>query len=596
MKIVCIGFYGHGNAGDESIARSLDRYLVQPFHNVEMVFSTEMSPELAHRINSKDQFYSKRNIISVYDMETIKEPDVIIVGGGDLSATYGSTQVLNAMEANRAKLIARIGTSAKDDFVKGGAKAVDLVRASLNIFDYISVRDRASFDILGAMGISGHHLGADLAIDYPYERRSVELKKPYAVITVREVRSNDASRQIKIADTLLSAIKREIKDVYFLPFCKKDEDFIKEGPSRSDVKVIEGAWKTPSKLKAIIAEAEYVTSIGRLHPLVFSIGARVPCFAVTYPWLSGYDKINGTMHHAGLGHRVCDWGLPVGEIGAMVHDSVKQRKRDREPLMIYSGHLKGLMLESLCPVWEAMEAGHGLGLERGMKKGQFQVDDYDESYFYGARVYKAGNQFRVYHPTRSDWEGWGVVRDLIIQTMRPKTLIDVGCGRGWFIQRMIDAEVKAEGIDTSEAAWQDAAPGVQPYLKVGRLGDLEHRRYDVLTAFDVMEHIFDADLDEAISAMKQAAGRYIVLNICTAPDNEETHVLKKGAPIPSDKEWLAVSGHVTIKHRSWWKSRLEDENWEVDDEIYEKWFNHPGFKFPSWQHNNLVILKRRGAK
>jgi hypothetical protein len=180
--------------------------------------------------------------------------------------------------------------------------------------------------------------------------------------------------------------------------------------------------------------------------------------------------------------------------------------------------------------------------------------------------------------------------------MRPKTLIDVGCGRGWFIQRMIDAEVKAEGIDTSEAAWQDAAPGVQPYLKVGRLGDLEHRRYDVLTAFDVMEHIFDVDLDEAISAMKQAAGRYIVLNICTAPDNEETHVLKKGAPIPSDKEWLAVSGHVTIKHRSWWKSRLEDENWEVDDEIYEKWFNHPGFKFPSWQHNNLVILKRRGAK
>jgi hypothetical protein len=255
------------------------------------------------------------------------------------------------------------------------------------------------------------------------------------------------------------------------------------------------------------------------------------------------------------------------------------------------------MLESLCPIWNAMEAGHGLGLERGMKKGEFRVDDYDESYFYGARVYKSPEGFRVYHPTRGDWEGWNIIRDLIVQTMRPQTLIDVGCARGWFIKRMLDAGVKAEGIDSSRAAWKEAAtPEVQKHIKVGHLTDLEHRRYDVLTAFDVMEHIFEEDVEDAIQAMKNAAGRYIVMNICTSPDNEGTHSIKKGAPIPDDLEWLAVSGHVTIRHRPWWKGRLEDEDWEVDDEIFQKWFNHPGFQFPSWGHNNLVILKRRGAK
>jgi hypothetical protein len=111
-----------------------------------------------------------------------------------------------------------------------------------------------------------------------------------------------------------------------------------------------------------------------------------------------------------------------------------------------------------------------------------------------------------------------------------------------------------------------------------------------------MEHIFEEDIDDVVTAMKRAAGRFIVLNICTAPENEGNHSLKKGAPIPDDKEWLAVSGHVTIRHRPWWKGRLEDQDWEVDDDIFHKWFSHPGFNFPSWTHNNLVILTRRGAK
>ena len=346
MKIVCVGFYGHGNAGDEATARSIDRYLKKPFHNVELLFSTEMSPELAENVNEINPFYKKRNVISVYDMETIKEPDIILVGGGDLSAIYGMTQVVKAMESNRASLIARIGTSAKDDFIKGGDKSVDLVRSSLNIFDYMSVRDRASYDVVGSMGIKVH-LGADLAMDYPLIKFTKKLEKPYVALAVREVRDGDVSKQIKIVDTLLSSLKREIRNVLVLPFCEADQRFVKSGPSRSDINVIENVWKEPGNLAYIIANAEYVVSVGRLHPLVFSVGNRVPCFAVTYPWLSGYDKINGFMNHSGQGHRVADWGLPPSEIGAMAHDAIRSRQKDQETINIYSGYLKGLMLESI---------------------------------------------------------------------------------------------------------------------------------------------------------------------------------------------------------------------------------------------------------
>jgi len=162
---------------------------------------------------------------------------------------------------------------------------------------------------------------------------------------------------------------------------------------------------------------------------------------------------------------------------------------------------------------------------------------------------------------RGDWGEWDVIRDLIVQKMKPNSLLDVGCGRGWFLKRMIEADVKAQGIDMSAAAWSSSAPGMQQHMKVGSTKDLSHRRFDVLTVFDVMEHIFEDDLDEAIEALKQAAGRYIIFNICAAPDDENSFTIKKGEPIPSELEWLAVSGHVTIRYRSWWKARLEDEDW-----------------------------------
>jgi polysaccharide pyruvyl transferase WcaK-like protein len=316
MKVLCIGFYGHGNAGDEAIARCLDRYLRQPFKNVDLHFSTEMSSPEAAAVNKSNPFYTERNLISVYDLETVQTPDIVIVGGGDLSALYGLQQVAMAKESSRASMVARIGTSAKDDFLKGGEKSVSLTKAALEAFDHISVRDRASHDVLGAMGIKAH-TGADLALDMITDQEVELPKKPYGVLVVREVRRDDAQRQLDIAKSVYAAMSRELQTVAIVPFCEADERFATHvSKVCHDQPPVAGLWRFPERLQWLIQNSEYLVSVGRLHPVVFSIGARRPCYAVTYPWLTGYDKINGTMHHAGLGHRVADWGIPPAEIGA----------------------------------------------------------------------------------------------------------------------------------------------------------------------------------------------------------------------------------------------------------------------------------------
>jgi polysaccharide pyruvyl transferase WcaK-like protein len=595
MQILCAGFYGHGNVGDESIAQALDFYLCKPFKNVNLSFSTELTPSETQQITKDNPFYQEHKLVSVFDLETIKDPDIVIVGGGDLSAVYGLQQTLMAREAGRAKLIARIGTSANNKFLKGGEKAVGLVKSALELFDFISVRDRTSFDVLAGIGLKTH-IGADLAINTIPDTNIPLPQKPYVVVTVREVRKGDVGKQTIIAKKVIDSMKREVEHVFLLPFCAADLRFAHSALDKyKNVSILGGKLLSAGQINWVIANADFVASVGRLHPLVFALSHRIPSFAVTYPWIDGYDKIHGLMSHIGLETKVADYALHEDHIGAIAHDAIYHREHFKEHINVYSSHLKGLMLESLCPVWEAMGVGYGLGLERGLGAGEFQVDDYDSTYFFGSRVFKTEREFKVYHPTRGDWEGWDVIKDLVISTMNPITLVDAGCGRGWFLKRMIEADVRAEGLDASKVAWEESAPGVKEHIKYGSFKDLAHRRYEVVTAFDVMEHIFEEDVDEAIKNLKSAAARYIVMNICAAPDNELPYTIEKGKPIPVHLEWLAVSGHVTIRHRSWWKAKLEDEDWEVDEPLVDSWFQEERFNFPSWQRHNLVILKRKEA-
>lgn len=603
MKILCIGFYGHGNAGDEAVARSIERYFCNPFVNVQLNFSTEMSPEDINRVNKDNPFYKKHNIISIHDLEYVKNPDIIIVGGGDLSPLYGMQQIYEAKKSKRVNMVARIGTSAKDDFLDIRDEGIEkLTKTAYKIFDYISVRDKASFETVRSIGVDAH-LGADLAMDL-IENKDVDIPtEPYSVLVAREVRQEDVNRQIKVAKSVYEQMSSGGGNVVITPFCEADCSFSErliEECGVTDIcedrMVMAELWNDPEKLKYFISRSDYVVSVGRLHPLVFAIGSRVPCYAVTYPWITGYDKISAMMNHAKLTHRLSDWGDPIDEITTGVKKFMGDYKDDQQSINIRSGYLKSLMYESVCQVLNAMGAEHGLGIERGMKAGEFRPEDYDESYYFGVRLFWHPHfKLMVYYPSHGDWDGWKVVRDLILKNMKPKSLLDVGCGPGWFIRRMKKAGVKVQGIDLSKAAWQNSAPGMKDSIIVGTVEDVTNRRFDVLTSFDMMEHVYEEDIPGTVASLKQAAGKYIVFNICTRTDQEQDHTIVKGEPVPSDKEWMAVSGHVTIRDHDWWKERLEDDDWVSDEAMKEEWFKNERFSFPSWKKTNVIILKRRKA-
>ena len=69
-----------------------------------------------------------------------------------------------------------------------------------------------------------------------------------------------------------------------------------------------------------------------------------------------------------------------------------------------------------------------------------------------------------------DSEHWvkffGNIADKIIETINPKTVLDVGCAAGYLVAALRDRGVEAYGIDVSEFAISCAREDIKPYCRV----------------------------------------------------------------------------------------------------------------------------------
>ena len=77
---------------------------------------------------------------------------------------------------------------------------------------------------------------------------------------------------------------------------------------------------------------------------------------------------------------------------------------------------------------------------------------------------------------------------------RGPRLLDVGCAAGFFIEAALDAGFDPVGIELSPTAIELARPAVRARITCGDVNVLlasEARQFDVVTAFDIIEHTLD---------------------------------------------------------------------------------------------------------
>jgi SAM-dependent methyltransferase len=120
-------------------------------------------------------------------------------------------------------------------------------------------------------------------------------------------------------------------------------------------------------------------------------------------------------------------------------------------------------------------------------------------------------------------EFFGRMADAIVRDLRPTSVLDAGCAKGFLVEALRERGVEAYGIDISEHAISQVDQSVREYCRVGSLTEPLPRRYDLIVSVEVLEHIPAAEASAAVANLCAATDRLL---LSTTPDDfgEATHL------------------------------------------------------------------------
>lgn len=131
----------------------------------------------------------------------------------------------------------------------------------------------------------------------------------------------------------------------------------------------------------------------------------------------------------------------------------------------------------------------------------------------------------------------------VIKLYHPKTVLDVGCGLGFLVNKLNDESISAIGIDFS--------PDLKKYfwgnnisLSVADAKDMpfDNKSFDLVFSSDFFEHIDEIDVPRVANEMKRV-GKKVIAFVADS-NGEKLH-------------YRQTLYHVTHKDLDWWKEKLQ---------------------------------------
>lgn len=118
---------------------------------------------------------------------------------------------------------------------------------------------------------------------------------------------------------------------------------------------------------------------------------------------------------------------------------------------------------------------------------------------------------------------FGRIADRIVADIRPRRVLDAGCGMAFLIEGLRHRGVEAFGVDLSSYAIGQVHESVRPFCSQGSITDEFTGQYDLIVSIEVLEHMAAPDAERAIENM--CAHTSDVLFSSTPIDYKEaTHV------------------------------------------------------------------------
>ena len=190
---------------------------------------------------------------------------------------------------------------------------------------------------------------------------------------------------------------------------------------------------------------------------------------------------------------------------------------------------------------------------------------YDSDYFENGPQTKKSN-YRDYSWDRLGSYFQRTARH-IVDLFKPERTLDVGCAKGFLVKALDELGVDAYGIDPSVYAVSNAHPDVGDKINLDSAQTIPYpdNTFDVVTCFDVMEHIPMRETSRVLKELLRVSKEWVIIRVVT-----------------HEVEGDLDSSHETIRGREWWTERIEKAGGKVEsNEPYFKdgvwWFNVPEF-------------------
>jgi SAM-dependent methyltransferase len=142
-------------------------------------------------------------------------------------------------------------------------------------------------------------------------------------------------------------------------------------------------------------------------------------------------------------------------------------------------------------------------------------DHYDDEYFQ-ADWREGDNRYDL--ETRRRIEGRNP--KLISEVLRPRRVLDVGCGPGFLMHFLHELGIGVDGIDFAESSRRLAPDSVRDRILIGPVDQphVEDRGYDLVICREVFEHLTVLQVRRTVEAICRASSRFVYVTTRFHPD------------------------------------------------------------------------------
>lgn len=136
---------------------------------------------------------------------------------------------------------------------------------------------------------------------------------------------------------------------------------------------------------------------------------------------------------------------------------------------------------------------------------------------------------------------WGEGILNFIKSKNIKSLVDIGCGQGRFVNLVREFIPIVYGVDIASVKLNKVIPNEKITYLDGEAKSipLPDNAVECLTSFDCLEHCLESDINTIIEEFKRVSTKYFIFSISYEHDSHD------GIPL-----------HMTVHPEEWWVDKL----------------------------------------